>query len=444
MQLKLQTGNIVYSVTELSKHLRLLVEKSFSLIQVKGEISGLKIASSGHAYFNLKDSSSIIAVTCWKGTLSKLNTKLEEGIEVTVRGKITIYAGQSKYQINAEDISLSGIGTLMQILEARKKKLKAEGLFATEHKYDIPFLPKVIGVITSITGSVIKDILHRISDRFPTKIVIWPVTVQGNNCSTEVENAIIGFNNIEKKPDVIIIARGGGSIEDLWAFNEENVIRACFASTIPVISAIGHETDFTLLDFVADKRAPTPTAAAEFVTPVLHDLQKHILHYDSYLSKFIKKKFLFINEKLKSSITEFYRVLTFIRGKQQFLDELEFKLSNGISSYIQKKELRSRDTHFSAEKMNNYITLSYLQIKQEENSLDTKIARYIEKLLYKYNLVSKTIEQMDVQKLLKRGFSIVTHKGNVIKSAKNLSQKYKKLNIRFSDGQVTSTIDKQD
>jgi exodeoxyribonuclease VII large subunit len=273
-----------WTVSELSAALKKTVEDAFGYVRVRGEISGYRGPhSSGHCYFALKDESAKIEAVIWKGVFGRLRMKPEEGLEVFVTGRLTTYPGQSKYQIVVETLEPAGIGALMALLEERKKKLAAEGLFDAAHKQLLPFLPDVIGVITSPTGAVIRDILHRLADRFPRHVIVWPVRVQGEGSADEVAAAIHGFNALGvdgpiRKPDLLIVARGGGSLEDLWSFNEEIVVRAAAASMIPLISAIGHETDVTLLDFAADVRAPTPTAAAEMAVPVRADL---LLRVDS-------------------------------------------------------------------------------------------------------------------------------------------------------------------
>lgn len=272
-----QTNLPELSVTELSLALKRTVEDAFSYVRVRGEISGFKRAASGHMYMALKDTDSVMDGVCWRGMASKLAVKPEDGLEVVVTGKLTTYPGRSKYQIVIESMELAGEGALLKLLEERKRKLAAEGLFEPDRKRAIPFLPSVIGVVTSPTGAVIRDILHRLADRFPRHVLLWPVMVQGDGAAEQVARAIQGFNALPvggevPRPDVLIVARGGGSLEDLWAFNEEIVVRAAADSEIPLISAVGHETDTTLIDFASDRRAPTPTAAAEMAVPVRSDL----------------------------------------------------------------------------------------------------------------------------------------------------------------------------
>ncbi|MDX3977080.1 exodeoxyribonuclease VII large subunit [Shinella sp.] len=271
-----------YSVSELSGSIKRTVEQAFDQVRVRGEISGYRGPhSSGHAYFSLKDDRARIDAVIWKGSFSKLRFKPEEGMEVIATGKVTTFPGSSKYQIVIETLEPAGAGALMALLEERRRKLAAEGLFDTERKKPLPFLPRVIGVVTSPTGAVIRDILHRIADRFPVHVIVWPVKVQGEGSGQEVAAAIDGFNAFQPggpmpRPDVLIVARGGGSLEDLWSFNDEIVVRAAAASKIPLISAVGHETDWTLIDHAADRRAPTPTGAAEMAVPVKADLDAEV------------------------------------------------------------------------------------------------------------------------------------------------------------------------
>ena len=267
-----------YTVTELGLALKWTVENAYGYVRVRGEISGFKRAASGHLYLALKDAGAVIDGVMWKGGAAALRFRPEDGLEVVATGKLTTYPGRSKYQIVIERMEPAGAGALMALLEARKAKLAGEGLFETGRKRPLPYIPEVIGVVTSPTGAVIRDILHRLAERFPRRVLVWPVAVQGENAAAQVANAVAGFNALAAggaipRPDLIIVARGGGSIEDLWAFNEEIVVRAVAASAIPVITAVGHETDTTLIDFAGDHRAPTPTAAAERAVPVLAELR---------------------------------------------------------------------------------------------------------------------------------------------------------------------------
>jgi exodeoxyribonuclease VII large subunit len=273
----LQSNQPEYTVSELAAALKRSIEENFSVVRVRGEISGYKRHGSGHWYFALKDSDAVLDAVCWRTTAMRIAIEPEDGMEVIATGRLSTYPGRSKYQLIVDSLELAGIGALLKLLEERRQRLAAEGLFAAERKKKLPFLPEAIGVVTSPTGAVIRDILHRLADRFPRRVVVWPVAVQGENAAAQVAAAIEGFNRLQPggavpRPDLIIVARGGGSLEDLMAFNEEIVVRAAAASAIPLISAVGHETDTTLIDHASDRRAPTPTAAAEMAVPVRLDL----------------------------------------------------------------------------------------------------------------------------------------------------------------------------
>jgi exodeoxyribonuclease VII large subunit len=270
-----------YTVSELSRALKRSIEENFAYVRVRGEISGYKRHSSGHCYLCLKDNDAVIDAVCWRATAIRLGIKPEDGMEVVCTGRLTTFPGRSKYQLVIDTIELAGVGALLKMLEDRRRRLAAEGLFAAERKRKLPFLPEVIGIVTSPSGAVIRDILHRLSDRFPRRVLLWPVAVQGEGAAAQVAAAIEGFNRFPQgdggrgrvpRPQLIIVARGGGSLEDLMPFNEEIVVRAAAASAIPLISAVGHETDTTLIDHASDRRAPTPTAAAEMAVPVRLEL----------------------------------------------------------------------------------------------------------------------------------------------------------------------------
>jgi len=268
---------VEYTVSELSRALRRSIEENFAYVRVRGEISGWKRHSSGHCYLAIKDSDAVLDAVCWRTTAIRLGVKPEDGMEVVCTGRLTTFPGRSKYQLIIDTIELAGFGALLKLLEDRRQRLAAEGLFAAERKKKLPFLPGVIGIVTSPSGAVIRDILHRLSDRFPRRVLLWPVAVQGEDAAYQVAAAIKGFNRLSEggavpRPELIIVARGGGSLEDLMPFNEEIVVRAAAASAIPLISAVGHETDTTLIDHASDRRAPTPTAAAEMAVPVRLDL----------------------------------------------------------------------------------------------------------------------------------------------------------------------------
>lgn len=283
-----------YTVSEISQALKRTVEQTYTRVRIRGEVSGFKSAASGHRYMTLKDENAVLDAVSWRGT--KLGMEPEDGLEVIISGRLTTYPGRSKYQIIIEAMELAGEGALLKLLEERRRKFTEEGLFDEARKKDLPYLPEVIGVVTSPTGAVIRDILHRLRDRFPRHVLLWPVVVQGEGAAAQIAGAIEGFNGLDgdviPRPDVLIIARGGGSLEDLWAFNEEIVVRAVAATDIPLISAVGHETDVTLIDFVADCRAPTPTAAAEMAVPVRSELAAGIMDDGRRLLSMVSRTFV--------------------------------------------------------------------------------------------------------------------------------------------------------
>jgi len=290
-----------YTVSELASALKRSIEENFAYVRVRGEISGFKRHSSGHCYLSLKDADAVIDAVCWRMTAVRLGLKPEDGMEVVCSGRLTTFPGRSKYQLVIDTIELAGVGALLKLLEERRKRLAAEGLFAAERKKKLPFLPEVIGIVTSPTGAVIRDILHRLADRFPRRVLLWPVAVQGEGAAAQVAAAINGFNRLSAegplpRPQLIIVARGGGSLEDLMAFNEEIVVRAAAASAIPLISAVGHETDTTLIDHASDRRAPTPTAAAEMAVPVRLDLIAELGNKSARLSGGLAR--LFVERRL--------------------------------------------------------------------------------------------------------------------------------------------------
>jgi exodeoxyribonuclease VII large subunit len=320
-----------YSVSELSHKLKRTLEDAFGHVRVRGEISGYRGPhTSGHCYFSIKDEGAKLDAVIWKGNFGKLRSRLQEGLEVIATGKITSYPGKSNYQIVIENVEAAGVGALMALLEERKRKLAAEGLFDEARKRPLPFLPKLIGVVTSPTGAVIRDILHRLNDRFPRPVIVWPVRVQGETSAAEVAQAIRGFNALAVKPDLLIVARGGGSLEDLWGFNDEAVVRAVAESGIPVISAVGHETDTTLIDLVADHRAPTPTAAAERAVPVRADLLAQLATLRARQARSLTRLFDDRRTRLRSAARALPRPDDVLALVRQRLDGLVPRLSGCV------------------------------------------------------------------------------------------------------------------
>lgn len=325
-----------YTIGELSGAIKRVIENEFGHVRVRAEVGRVSLPRSGHMYLDLKDDKAVMAGIIWKGVASRLQTLPEEGMEVIATGRITTFPGQSKYQIIIEDIQPAGMGALMAVLEKRKAALSAEGLFDASRKKPLPYLPHIIGVVTSPSGAVIRDILHRLRDRFPRKVLIWPVAVQGAKCAPEVAHAIQGFNRLTPggalpRPDLIIVARGGGSVEDLWGFNEEAVVRAAAASDIPLISAVGHETDTTLIDYASDKRAPTPTAAAELAVPVRVELLAYLDQQHARLSRALSQGLIQRGQRLRDMSRALPRPDSLLDTPRQRLDRAGDRLLRAAS-----------------------------------------------------------------------------------------------------------------
>ena len=431
-----------FSVSEISHKLKSIIEQNFGYVKIRGEISGLKIATSGHGYFSLKDNDAIIACICWRYAIAKLKFKPEDGIQVVATGKITIYPGQSKYQLSVESLEADGLGALIIMLEKRRLMFQAEGLFEQSRKKKLPFFPQKIGVITSLSGSVISDIMHRISDRCPTHVIIWPVLVQGETAADEVAKAISGFNNLDPhlRPDLLIIARGGGSIEDLWAFNEEIVVRAAACSNIPLISAIGHETDFTLLDFVADLRAPTPTAAAEMAVPVLSDLKFTIGEYQNRIYGSIRKMLDLLKAHLSVAHKQLPKLDDLIRYNEQKLDYAYEKLLSSFNLYIQKKILKLSNLSLESQnlRINHKMNLYESKLLQLSDLLSSSARYSINKQEERLNSLSNLISSMDYKKVINRGFAIARNEDGKILSKKE--DFIHSFNLELSNGSVKAVI----
>lgn len=429
----------VYSVSEFSNSIKYLVEQNFQHISIKGEISKPSFPASGHIYFNLKDTNSVLAGVIWRYNTQKIKINVEEGIEVICTGKITTFSGQSKYQIIIERIEYSGEGEFLKIYEKRKKKFFELGYFDKNLKKKIPLIPRAIAIITSETGSVIQDIIQRISDRFPLQLYIYPVSVQGDESANQISNALeiinkLKFNKKYFNIDLIIVARGGGSVEDLWSFNEENVIRSAHKSNIPIISAIGHETDMTLLDFVADIRAPTPSVAAEISVPLKKDLI--IKLHDLSQRKFISMQNKFENLKKITVSKRLMHPKELLNYNQQRLDYY-FK---DIINYVEKKmtqclnkfHLRCNLQQFPHSIYNNNLSsLKILSLKLQSN-----FKSICEKKEFQLLSIINLVEANNYERNLRKGFAIVLNdKREIIKAvkSKNLTKKGK---LRFYDGEL--------
>ena len=406
------TEKPILSVTEISLSLKACVEQVFSDIRVRGEVSGIKKAASGHIYFSLKDNDSVLSAVAWRGRDKITQAAIEEGLEIVCTGKLSTYPGRSNYQMIVESAEPAGIGALLKLLNERKEKLAKEGLFDESRKKPLPYLPDVIGVITSPTGAVIRDIMHRLRDRFGRHVILWPVLVQGTEAAEQIANAIKGFNAIPQgglqtetdlipRPDVLIVARGGGSLEDLWVFNEEVVVRAAADSDIPLISAVGHETDTTLIDYASDRRAPTPTAAAEMAVPVKFELVSRLDN---------------LNARQNEGV---FKYLTDKQTKISLLSRAIPNLSDIINGHIQRLDDKSNRLKLSMEHL----------IKNKQNQFVN-----LKNLLKSYSY----------QAVLERGFSLVQDNEGKIVSSVAVANLLPKMMIMFGDGQVSVVPEERD
>ena len=443
-------NNIVeWSVSELSAALKRTVEDAYGYVRVRGEISGFKGPhSSGHVYFALKDDSARLEAVIWKGTYGRMRVKPEEGLEVVVTGRLTTYPGRSNYQIVIDTLEPAGVGALMKLLEERKKKLAAEGLFDEARKQLLPFLPNVIGVVTSPTGAVIRDILHRLEDRFPRRVVVWPVRVQGETSAAEVAAAIHGFNALPEggplpRPDLIIVARGGGSLEDLWSFNEEVVVRAAAASMIPLISAVGHETDVTLIDFVSDRRAPTPTAAAEMAVPVRAELM-------ATLADLGARKLACWQRNLERNRKELYllsRALPalddLLATPRQRLDACASRLPRALraNAQIHHTHLTRAASRLTPRLLRQRLTRGHEIVGALGERAKRARRTYLEKRVQRLRGAWQLLNAYSYRKVLERGFALVRdEEGRPLRTAASVDAGMR-LDIEFSDGRVGATSD---
>jgi len=433
-----------YSVSELSLALKRTVEAAFGQVRVRGEISGFKRATSGHCYFKLKDEKAVLDAICWRGT--KLDLSPEDGLEVICKGRITTYPGRSNYQIVIEEMELAGEGALLKLLEARRKKLDGEGLFAAERKKPLPYLPERIGVVTSPTGAVIRDILHRLDDRFPRHVLLWPVLVQGKGAAAAIAAAIEGFNRLEKdgpipRPDVLIVARGGGSLEDLWAFNEENVVRAAAASKIPLISAIGHETDTTLIDFAADRRAPTPTAAAEMAVPVRAELLEDVLDHSRRLVGTMTR---FLDGR-RLQVTALTRGLldpkALLEMATQRLDEWTDRLEGTMTRFLDGRCLQVTALARGLLDPKALLEMATQRLNERANRMETAIAQALETHRRHLTGTGRLLESLSYARVLDRGFALVRdRKGEPVTSVR-ATKPGMAVGIHFHDGHIGAVID---
>lgn len=410
------------SVSEISALLKRTVEDRFGFVRVRGEISGFKRAASGHVYLCLKDENARLDAVMWRGTAQRLNFQPEDGLEVVATGKLTTYPGRSNYQLVIERMEVAGEGALLALLARNKARFEAEGLFAPERKRALPFLPRTIGVVTSPTGAVIRDILHRLADRFPVRVLVWPVLVQGQGAAEQVAAAVRGFSALAPggavpRPDLVIVARGGGSIEDLWAFNEEAVVRAVADCTIPVISAVGHETDTTLCDFAADRRAPTPTAAAEMAVPVRSDLINQLAELTLRKRRAVLRPLQLGRERLAARAERLPAPQTLLSPQAQRLDDLSerFRRALGDRTTLARGDLQRVAARLS-------LPLVTARVQAARGRLDG---------------LARLLVSLDPDKVLARGYVRVSGAAGRTLTTKAAAGKEQSLTLHFQDGELS-------
>ncbi len=411
------------SVSEISAALKRHVEQGFSHVRIRGEISGFTRASSGHLYFALKDEKAAMDAIMWKGSTLRLAFAPQNGIEVIATGKLTTFPGRSKYQIVVETLEIAGEGALLALLEKLKAKLAAEGLFAAERKRPLPFLPKTIGVVTSPTGAVIRDILHRLEDRCPTRVIVWPVLVQGQGSADQVAAAVTGFSNMQgpDRPDLVIVARGGGSVEDLWGFNEEVVVRAVASCSIPIISAVGHETDTSLCDFAADVRAPTPSAAAEIAVPVRAELLARLQTISGRALRCVQRYRERAGERLDATVRHLPTPETLLGPQSQRVDDLGDRLRRGLSHIV--SEARGDLARATG-------ALRPIMLTQRMTAAHNRLDQ-----------LWRVAASLNPDKILERGYARIERQtGGTITRAAD-AQAAGALRLRFADGSVNVRVE---
>jgi len=458
-----------FTVSEISQAVKRTLEGRFDRVRVRGEVSQPKYHGSGHLYLRLKDENAVIEAVCWRSTVGRLRLKVEEGMEVIATGRITTYPGNSKYQIVIDSVELAGEGALLKLLEDRRRRLAAEGLFDESRKTPIPLLPEVIGVVTSPTGAVIRDILHRLEDRFPRRVLLWPVAVQGDVAAPQIAAAIRGFCSLTPggpvpRPDVLIVARGGGSLEDLWAFNEEAVVRAAAECTIPLISAVGHETDTTLIDFAADRRAPTPTAAAEMAVPVRAELLAEVMEHGrrmiACMSRLVEQRRIHV-EGLARGLPDPQRLL---EDRSQRLDGWAERLANARGPYLagrrdrlarlaaalptprQQIVAKTQELRHCAEVMGR--TLRHVVAAKRHDFERTAgglrpqmLANLVRHHRLQLESCGRLLESYSYEGVLARGFTLVRDTaGYPLVAAKDIAPG-QELRLQFHDGEIAAVAD---
>jgi len=439
-----------FTVSEISQAVKRTLETSFERVRVRGEVSKPNYHGSGHLYFSLKDEGAAIDAVCWRGAVGRLKLRLEHGMEVVVSGRVSSYPGSSKYQIVIDSVELAGEGALLKMLEDRRKRLAAEGLFDAARKRPLPFLPEVIGVITSPTGAVIRDILHRLADRFPRRVLLWPVAVQGEGAAAQVAAAIRGFNALPEggpkdvkvpRPDVLIVARGGGSLEDLMPFNEEEVVRAAAASAIPLIAAVGHETDTTLIDFAADRRAPTPTAAAEMAVPVRAELLDEILDHGQRLVRSLTRLAEEMTQRLDGWVERLLnaprayfsggwdrlaRLAAALPTPKQQLVQVTLKLDHAIANLTQAMSALLTRKHHVFERVAALLRPEAIAVRLDRARLHL-------------DSLAALLDSYSYERVLARGFALVRDAADHAITTAAAVAPGAGLTIQFADGEIAAT-----
>ncbi|MDX1710995.1 MAG: exodeoxyribonuclease VII large subunit [Rhodovibrionaceae bacterium] len=434
-------GNIPeYSVSEISQAVKRTVEGSFERVRVRGEISRPSFPSSGHVYFRLKDEKAVLDAVCWRSVAPRLSLRPEDGLEVICTGRLTTYPGKSSYQIVIESMELAGEGALLKLLEERRKKLAAEGLFEEARKRPLPHLPEVIGVVTSPSGAVIRDILHRLAERFPRHVLVWPVSVQGEQAAGQVAAAIEGFNALAPggavpRPDVLIVARGGGSLEDLWAFNEEIVVRAAAASDIPLISAVGHETDTTLIDFAADRRAPTPTAAAEIAVPVRSELRMQVGELGQRADGAMNRQLRRQRELLEAQAARLTHPRRLLEERMQRIDELGQRMGRAVQTYLAARTSDVVSQWSQIPHPRQQISYAGRSLTDLDRRLAELRPRLVRPFREELATAGRLLEGFSYHKTLERGFVVVRGAAGVITRAAKAPED-DAIELEFHDGRV--------
>ena len=432
-----------FTVAEISGAVRRVIEGEFGRVRVRGEVGRVVVARTGHMYFDLKDDRAVLASVSWKGQVARMKTRPEEGMEIIATGRLTTFGPQSKYQLQVDSVELAGAGALMALLERRRKAFAAEGLFDSARKRPLPSLPRVIGVVTSPTGAVIRDILHRLQDRFGVHVLVWPVAVQGERCAGQVAGAIAGFNALAPdgpvpRPDVLIIARGGGSIEDLWGFNEEIVVRAVAASAIPLISAVGHETDTTLIDFAADLRAPTPTAAAELAVPVQAELRAQLAGLDARLLRAGHQTTALRRQRLGDLARALPRPETLLAHAQQRFDMWSDRLPGSLRAMIATKsgELRHAALPLRPATLVQRIEAERERLHTRADRLGPAITVRLERLATAIEGLERLRQGFGYRQTLARGYAVVRDPGGQVLTTARAARTAPALEIEFSDDRL--------